>query len=82
MDKSVQFLSLNICYVIYVLFESIFVFILFIFKKKHPNISGIRVVHILIYIIINYYKIMIIIYIFFFFDKKQDVKCGYFHLVN
>ncbi len=81
MDKSVQFLSLNICYVIYVLFESLFVFILFIFKK-HRNISGIRVVHILIYIIINYYKIMIIIYIVFFFDKKQDVKCGYFHLVN
>ncbi len=52
MDKSVQFLSLNICYVIYVLlwinywlmwFESILVFILFKFKKR-PNISGIQVV--------------------------------------
>ncbi len=52
MDKSVKFLSLNICCVIYVLswiqcglmwFESILVFILFKFKK-HPNISRIRVV--------------------------------------
>ncbi len=51
MDKSVNFLSLNI-YVIYVLlwtkywlmwFESLLVFILFKFKKR-PNISGIRVV--------------------------------------
>ncbi len=56
MDKSVKFLCLNICYVLYVLlwnrlwkywlmwFESLLVFILFKFKKR-PNISGIRVVH-------------------------------------
>ncbi len=52
MHKIVKFLSLNICYVIYVLlwikywlmwFESLLVFILFKFKKR-PNISGIRVV--------------------------------------
>ncbi len=47
----IKFLSLNICYVIYVLlwikygswFEIILVFILFKFKNR-PNISGIRVV--------------------------------------
>ncbi len=53
MNKSVQFLSLNI-YVIYVLwwikyclmrFESLLVLILFKLKKR-PNISGIQVVHI------------------------------------
>ncbi len=52
MDKSVKILSLNICYVLYVLlwikywlmwFESLLIFILFKFKKR-PNISGIRVV--------------------------------------
>ncbi len=52
MHKIVKFLSLNICYVLYVLlwikywlmwFESLLVFILFKFKKR-PNISGIRVV--------------------------------------
>ncbi len=46
LDKSVKFLRLNICYVLYVLlwikywlmwFESILVFILFKFKKR-PNI--------------------------------------------
>ncbi len=51
-NKIVKFLSLNICYVIYVLlwikywlmwFESLLVFILFKFKKHH-NISGIWVV--------------------------------------
>ncbi len=51
-----KFLSLNICYVIYVLlwikywlmwFEIILVFILFKYKKKRPNISGIRVVYII-----------------------------------
>ncbi len=50
--KILKFLSLNICYVLYVLlwikywlmwFESLLVFILFKFKKR-PNISGIRVV--------------------------------------
>ncbi len=50
--KIVKFLSLNICYVIYVLlwikcwlmgFKIILVFILFQFKKR-PNISGIQVV--------------------------------------
>ncbi len=51
MHKIVKFLSLNICYVIYVLlwikywlmwFEILLVFILFKCKKR-PNISGIRV---------------------------------------
>ncbi len=51
--KIVKFLSLNICYVIYVLlwikywlkwFESLLVLILFKLKK-YPNISGIQVVH-------------------------------------
>ncbi len=51
--KIVNFLSLNICYVIYVLlwikywlmwFEILLVFILFKFKKR-PNISRIRVVN-------------------------------------
>ncbi len=50
--KMVKFLSLNICYVLYVLlwikywlmwFEILLVFILFKFKKR-PNISGIQVV--------------------------------------
>ncbi len=53
MHKIVKYLSLNICYVIYVLswikywlmwFESLLVFILFKFKKR-PNISGTRVVY-------------------------------------
>ncbi len=49
MNKSVKFLSLNICYVLLWIkywlmwFESLLVFILFKFKKR-PNISGIRVV--------------------------------------
>ncbi len=55
MHTIVKFLSLNICYVIYVLlwikywlmwFEILLVFILFKFKK-YPNIFGIRVVYIL-----------------------------------
>ncbi len=52
MHKIVKFLSLNNCYVIYVLlwikywlmwFEILLVFILFKFNLKHPNISIIRV---------------------------------------
>ncbi len=72
----VTFLSLNICYVIYVLlwtkywlmwFESLLVFILFKFKKC-PNISGNRVrqththTHIYIYIYIHIIYIYIYIY--------------------
>ncbi len=53
-DKSVKCISLNICYVFYVLlwikyllvwFESFLLLILFKFKK-HPNISGIRIVYV------------------------------------
>ncbi len=61
--KWTKVLSLNICYVIYVLlwikywlmwFESLLVFILFKFKKR-PNSSGIRVVCMYIYICVYIY---------------------------
>ncbi len=67
----IKFLSLNICYAIYVLlwikywlmwFEILLVFILLKFKKR-PNTSGIRVVQRCIYIYI-YRCIYIYIYIY------------------
>ncbi len=69
-DKIVKFLSLNICYVIYVLlwitywlmwFQILLVFILFKFKKC-PNISGIRVVCVCVYTVYIYIYIYIYIY--------------------
>ncbi len=59
--KIKKILRLNICYVLYVLlwikywlmwFESLFVFILFKFKKR-PNISGIRVVSLVDFKLLN-----------------------------
>ncbi len=80
--KIVKFLSLNICYVIYVLlwikywlmwFEIFLVLILFKFKKRH-NISGIWVV------IINFYSILFDIGFQFFFSrfflKPCQTTCG------
>ncbi len=70
--KIVQFLNLNICYIIYVLFyikywlmwfEILLVFILLKYKKC-PNISGIRVVtsiYIVIVLAKKYIKKIIII---------------------
>ncbi len=73
MDRILKFLSLNICYVIYVLlwitywlmwFQILLVFILFKFKKC-PNISGIRVVCVCVY--------TVYIYIYIYNPKSEKV---------